>query len=578
LGVSEAQQRFFLMWARPPIILATFALFVTLEATAEDGPGRVGVTAAGLALVTSPLFALAARRFRPTAVLRAALVFDTVVIAAMAASLGRPDLFVLGFVWSMIVAAFLFGPRETLAFSALSMVTAVVAASVSAIDIDGVTLATDILVLAVAGGLLSLLSHRARTAEAALARERAYDAAALRMAERIRSSLDLESVLHLTVEELGEAIGAARSALRLPPDETGKTRLIQWTRSGTERLDLPVPPPPVQRVLGEGHPLVVDDAADADDEVRRFLQTIGGASVILYPVTWHGRVVAALGISDDRPRNWTLDALPLLQRISPQIAAALAQAELFEQQQTALARLEELSRLREDLVATVSHELRTPLTSAIGFLRTLERTDVSFRDEDRRRFLAVARGEAERLAVLVEDLLELTRLDRGVVRLTQEAVRVADVVARATRGFEARTGRQIAVEVDERLTAYADGDRLLQIVSNLVANGLEHGDGTVRVRGEDDADGVALRVSDDGPGIPENRASDLFVPFARASDDTRGTGLGLAIARGLAEAHGGSLSYRPRRNGEPHAFVLKLPRPPAETLAGSHSTHSTPAG
>ena len=92
-------------------------------------------------------------------------------------------------------------------------------------------------------------------------------------------------------------------------------------------------------------------------------------------------------------------------RVAPQIAAALAQAELFEQQQQALARLEELSRLREDLVATVSHELRTPLTSAIGFLRTLERTDVSFREEDRRRFLAVARGEAERLAVLVDDLL-----------------------------------------------------------------------------------------------------------------------------------------------------------------------------
>ena len=564
--MSEAQQRFFLTWARPPIILATFALFATLEATTEDGPGRVAVAAAGLALVTSPFFALAARRFRPSKVLRAGLVFDTVVIAAMAASLGRPDLFVLGFVWSMIVAAFLFGPRETLAFSALSMVTAVVAARFSAIDIDSVTLATDILVLAVAGGMLALLSHRARTAEGALARERAYDAAALRMAERIRSSLDLESVLRLTVEELGEATGVARSALRLAAGDRGETRLIQWTRPGTEVLDLPVPPSPVQRVLETGAPLVVHDVAEADDEVRRFLETIGGASAVLYPVTWHGRVVAAIGLSDDQPRDWTADVLPVVHRLAPQVAAALAQAELFEQQQQALARLEELSRLREDLVATVSHELRTPLTSAIGFLRTLERTDVSFREEDRRRFLAVARGEAERLAVLVEDLLELTRLDRGVVRLTQESVRVAEVVARATRGFEARTGRRIAVDVDERLTAYADEDRLLQIVSNLVANGLEHGEGIVRVHSEEDADAVALLVSDEGSGIPEDRASDLFVPFARGSDDARGTGLGLAIARGLAEAHGGSLSYRPRTNGQPHAFVLKLPRPPAETI------------
>jgi K+-sensing histidine kinase KdpD len=568
LGVSEAQQRFFLTWARPSIILATFALFATLEAGATDGPGRTVVAIAGFAFVTSPLFALAARRFRPSTVLRFALVFDTVVIAAMAAGLGRPDIFVLGFVWAMTVAAFLFGPRETIGFSALSMVTAVVAAQVSAIDVDGVTLATDVLVLALAGGLLSLLSHRARSAEGALARERAYDAAALRMAERIRSSLDLESVFRLTVEELGEATGVSRSALRLTPDETGEARLIQWTRPGVERLNLPVPPPPVRQVLDEGRPLVVNDIQGADEDVRRLLETVGGVSTVLYPVTWHGRVVAALGFSDDRPRDWTVDVLPLLERIAPQIAAALAQAELFEQQQTALTRLEELSRLREELVATVSHELRTPLTSAIGFLRTLERTDVSFEDEDRRRYLAVARSEAERLAVLVEDLLELTRLDRGVVRLAQEPVRIADVVARATRGLDRPAGREIAVDVDETLTAYADADRLLQIVSNLVTNGLEHGKGTVRVRGEDDSDGVLLLVSDDGPGIPEDRASDLFVPFARGSGDGRGTGLGLAIARGLAEAHGGSLEYRPRDDGRPHAFALKLPRPPAEAFAG----------
>ncbi len=91
----------------------------------------------------------------------------------------------------------------------------------------------------------------------------------------------------------------------------------------------------------------------------------------------------------------------------------------------------------------------------------------------------------------------------------------------------------------------------------------------MRVRGEDDGDGVVLLVSDDGPReIPEERASDLFVPFARDRGDARGTGLGLAIARGLAEAHAGSLTYRPRDNGRPHAFVLTLPRPPAETFTG----------
>src|SRR4029078_3542656 len=85
----------------------------------------------------------------------------------------------------------------------------------------------------------------------------------------------------------------------------------------------------------------------------------------------------------------------LLERIVPQLAAAIVQAELFEQQQATLARLEDLTPLREELVAQVSHELRTPLTSTLGFLHTLERTDVDFDDAERRALIGSARAEAE---------------------------------------------------------------------------------------------------------------------------------------------------------------------------------------
>ena len=105
-----------------------------------------------------------------------------------------------------------------------------------------------------------------------------------------------------------------------------------------------------------------------------------------------------------------------------------------------VARLEELNALRERLVANVSHELRTPLTSVIGFLRTLERPDLDLPAEERARLLHIARQEAERLAILVEDLLTLSRAARGALALTLEPVGVADLVERAGAGSTSRSG------------------------------------------------------------------------------------------------------------------------------------------
>jgi signal transduction histidine kinase len=105
----------------------------------------------------------------------------------------------------------------------------------------------------------------------------------------------------------------------------------------------------------------------------------------------------------------------------------------------------------------------------------------------------------------------------------------------------------------------ADPDRLNQILTNLITNGLRHGEGSVVVTSAVDDGQVEIAVTDDGPGIPEEQVGDVFQPFARGGGGSIGTGLGLAIARALAEAHGGTLEYRPPQNGSPHAFVLSLP-------------------
>ena len=224
-----------------------------------------------------------------------------------------------------------------------------------------------------------------------------------------------------------------------------------------------------------------------------------------------------------------------------------------------VARLEELNALRERLVANVSHELRTPLTSVIGFLRTLERPDLELPDAERARLLHIARQEAERLAILVEDLLTLSRAERGALALTLEPVRVADVVERAARGFDF-SERRLVVEVPHGLRVVGDADRLLQVLTNLLTNALRHGRGRITVAARSDDGLVAVSISDEGPGVAAPREPELFVPFARIGARGEGVGLGLAIARAIADAHGGSLGYRAPENGRPHAFVLTLPR------------------
>ena len=556
--VTDARQdRIFLYWARPAASLLALAVFGTLELTTGD-VGTAFFAVLALSLAAALAYAGAASRFGTSYVLPAALAVDTFLLAAMSAALQRPNLVGIGYFWPIALSAFLLGPRATASFTALGAALAIVVPQLGGYAPDAVTVASNVILVVLVGGALTLLSRNARRAEAQLAQDRAHDVTALRIAERVRSSLAIADVLQAAAEELGHALHASRCVIRLAPRPDGSMPLFQWFAPDMPSVSFPVPPAPAMRVFETAEPLVVDDSRQADDETREFAAAVHVRSLLVQPVTWHGRVVAIVSAGDTHPRDWRKDALPLFARVVPQLGAAIAQAELFEQQQEALERLEDLTRLREELVANVSHELRTPLTSTIGFLQTLERTDLELDDDERRSFIGIARTEAERLAVLVNDLLELARLERRAVSLKPAPVDLAELLHRALRGLYLPPGRTVELVVPHDLVAHADGHRLLQVVYNLLANALQHGEGTIVVTGARASDRVTLEVSDEGPGVPRERVGDLFVPFARTSD-AQGTGLGLAIARAIAEAHGGSLVYRPRQNGRRHAFVVSLP-------------------
>jgi len=412
-----------------------------------------------------------------------------------------------------------------------------------------------------------------------------HDAAALRIAERIRSSLDLEDVLQYTVDELGRALGVSRSLVQLTPGDDGVSLMLEWNRGDTLPLDVRPPTPVARRVLATHEPLVVERSGEAEPEIRSYLLDVASESVVAIPVLWRGRSIAALALEDSRPRAWR-EALPLLRRLDGQVGAAIAQADLVRQQLAALEQLENLNRLREELIANVSHELRTPLAAIAGVVATLLREDIHVDAAKQRQLLRTAAEQTERLTLVAGDLLELARFSRGAHVLRREPVHLGSIVELARAGVVVPEGRTFAVRLEDDPVLFVDRHRIAQVLSNLLVNAVRHGQGVITLRARAEASCAVVSLSDEGGGLARGKEDEMFMPFTHSSSRSDSTGLGLSIARAIAEAHGGSLGYRPGVGAAPHEFVLRLPlgppeRRPASTAArrsggpsGSRSTNS----
>lgn len=216
-----------------------------------------------------------------------------------------------------------------------------------------------------------------------------------------------------------------------------------------------------------------------------------------------------------------------------------------------------------ELLSMVAHELRAPLASVKGFSTTLLRRWDRFNDEQKRLMLETIEADADRLARLIHELLDVSRLDARRLRLERAHVDVGELVMRSVDRMVASGLDPSRFEVtmpDPAPVLFADGDRLDQVVANLVENAVRHGSGVVRIVVSEHAESSSLRiaVSDEGEGIPRNRWPLIFGKFWHGT--RRGsTGLGLYLARGLVEAHGGSLTVDDAPTGGA-LFTVGLPR------------------
>jgi signal transduction histidine kinase len=252
------------------------------------------------------------------------------------------------------------------------------------------------------------------------------------------------------------------------------------------------------------------------------------------------------------------EELALLRSLGSLTMLALDRVRLFQQESEARTALERADELKTNFIALAAHELRTPVTAIHGLAQTLHRRGVELDQDQRTELVRALEGQTTRMTSLVEQLLDLSRLDAEAVEIVPQRFSVRDRLEELTRGLGAD---HVDIAVAKSLEVNADPTAFERIVGNLIANATRYGEPPIVVSASQNDRHFRLSVEDHGGGVPPEFVPELFERFRRSPrsrERATGTGLGLAIARSFARAHGGDLLYEP---AEPSGarFQLVLP-------------------
>jgi signal transduction histidine kinase len=389
-----------------------------------------------------------------------------------------------------------------------------------------------------------------------------------RCARALSSSLDLEQAFAAFIRQLRGLIAFERTAIVLVED----SHLRVFAAAG-EAVDTLYPPGTIVSIAGSvvedvlrgGQTVYRKDMAEPKyDEERDFL-ALGLRSRVLAPLLSGAETIGAISVVRREPAAFDDGEIELLNLLGRLVGSAVQNIRAYEAERTTVEELRKLSALRADFVSLVSHELRSPMASVIGSARTLQQRWRELTPAQRESFLGLIAHETSRLAELIGDVLDTSRIEAGSFSYSFADVDLAQLVRDSAAAAE-HGQDEVAVKAvvrDPIPTVRGDRDRLWQVLVNLIDNAVKYsppGD-EVQVEALASNGRVLIEVRDRGPGIAPEHQRVIFEKFGRVQvgDQAKpGTGLGLFIARSIAEAHGGSLEVRsaPERGA---TFRLSLP-------------------
>ena len=429
-----------------------------------------------------------------------------------------------------------------------------------------ITFGSMMVVAIVIGSLAVRTKQQAETA-----RQRELRAAALySMSGELASTIDTDDLIRVAVQHIGDVFDSQVSILL---------------------------PGSANRLLIVGDEDIVNDMDVAAQRIAEWAldnKQMAGLGTSNFPesTVLHMPLIAsrgAVGVLSLRPESATYVLVPeqlhLLQTFANQTALAVERARLAEEAQQAQVEIE-TERLRNSLLSSVSHDLRTPLTAITGATTTLLEGDETIDTSTRRELIQAIYEEADRLNRLVRNLLDMTRLESGIVQVHKEWQLVEEVVGAAlTRLDKQLAGRQVNTGLPADLPLVPlDGVLIEQVLTNLLENALKYTppESPIDISAHATEHEIVVEVSDHGPGIAPGDNERIFEKFYRAkryraesSGAERGVGLGLTICRGIIDAHGGRIWAENRAGGGAvFRFTLPLGAKPPEMEALAESTPS----
>jgi signal transduction histidine kinase len=390
--------------------------------------------------------------------------------------------------------------------------------------------------------------------------------AAGRCARALGSSLDLDEAFGAFIRELRGLVPFDRTAIVLA--EGGVAHVMATSGIASSEVFPPGSHRPIEGSLLKevllGETIYREDMRESRFYEEGELVRLGLHCRVVAPLLAGARAIGMISVVRAEPRSFTQEEVELLSLLGRFVATAVENMRAYDAERTTVEELRRLSALRADFVSLVSHELRSPMATVIGSARTLQQRWRELKPEQRDSFLALIADETNRLATLIADVLDTSRIEAGTFSYTFADVDLAELLREVVAAAEVG---QDEVPLETSLAEpvppiRGDRERLRQVLANLVENAVKYSPSgePVEVTATALNGNVVVKVRDRGPGIASEDQTLIFEKFGRARSGKAlpGTGLGLFIARSIAEAHGGTLDVRSAPE-EGATFTLVIP-------------------